>query len=311
MEKKVIRTISFLAFALTLLLNGCNDNDITITIDQIKEALRRDSVEKGKLISPHFSPNIDHKHTGFSSLIPFPKGCYMQIYIYNQDEYPGKEQWMYMGVYKAYEDGKIESLYSKPQLKPGVYNFYATGTAGIYSNQGPTINPSTGHSISLSNGIDYLWWKSENVTISATNSQIPIIFKHACSKLKIEMEAAHGHTLSKINQLAIRIGYQNEAVMDLRTGYITPITTLNSYGDLARIDHLDAYLYMLPLKTSSGLNATVSVTLDNQEQWFHFLIPPTKSNIFESDKEYEYEVTFGLKTRTVPEELEITDRSNP
>lgn len=275
---------------------GCTENTVHITMDDIIEALKKDSIEKSRRIELSFTAKIDERNikTRSGGIKPFPEDCYMQLYIYNEDDYPGNGSWLYMGVFKADEDGFVKSVYASPKLSAGTYNFYATGASRVNYNQGPTINQSTGLSTSLSNGIDYLWWKEENVEIDSDNSEISILFQHICAKIELEMEAVSGHTIDSINQVSVILGDQSQSVLSLNTGVVKPATSLNtSYGQIATIDDFDADLYMLPLQTKDCLIATISATIDDKDQKFIFKIPPPVGDFFESNIKYEYEIILG------------------
>ncbi len=247
-------------------------------------------------ISVNFSATIEDAITATRASgwpEPLPKGCYVNIYVYNVGDYPGDGNYIYMGVYRATRDGYISPQGNTMMLEKGLYNFYATSAYNFDQPKGPQFNNTTGIATDLYNGIDYLWWKDENVLVSKYDQTISILFSRCCAKLTFEMEAAYNHTLNSVTHFDITTSTPSECRFSLRTGKITPSTTVTTSKQMCDINGTEASVVILPLDTWKNLTATIYATVDNKGNWYTLSVPHKYSDIYRAGYEYEYELKFN------------------
>ena len=221
-----------------------------------------------------------------------PKGCYAQIYIYESGDYPGDGQWLYSFLCRAQEDGMLTPVNGVIELATGLYNFYATSSLDSISDQGPDFSKYTGLANGLSNNVDYLWWKDENMYISKNEEAIPIEFERCCAKLTFLLTADTGDTLDEVTQFNITTGDPNKCYFSLRSGNISTTTSLTTSKQACTIVDTTASIIILPLNTNINLSALIEATVNGTSGWYTESIPLWFTDNYRAGYDYVYEIEF-------------------
>lgn len=197
-----------------------------------------------------------------------------------------------MGIYRAPEDGRLSELYNTMELTEGIYNFYATSAYDFDTDQGPNFNQYTGVATNLYNGVDYLWWKDENVIVKNDDQVVPIVFNRCCAKLTFEFDAASGYVLDSISHCDVTTGLASQCSFSLRTGKITPATTVSTSKQMCTINGDEASTIILPLTTWKNLTATIAATVDGSLGWYTLSVPLKYTDTYRGGYEYIYKLEF-------------------
>ncbi|MGL5785740.1 MAG: fimbrillin family protein [Bacteroidales bacterium] len=148
----------------------------------------------------------------------------------------------------------------------------------------------------LKNGVDYLWWKSENFEIQAPVVVVPVFYVHCASQVVIQVKQGNGITLDKLQSVKIYPS-ANGAQMSLADGIIPPA---NQYAsDLVEMGIADffAQYTMLPLETVKPMTAYISVLCNNElsSRTFKAEIKLPEKGL-EAGKSYLFEVILNANT---------------
>lgn len=248
-------------------LSSCtkNRNDIIIDLGDVNNGNgnSNDTTSSNKqksLIS--FSASVESV-TQSKSMTALPANRYSMIWAYNASK-PMSDGIINRLLFKSEKPGTLSPVSGPMYLPNGNYNFYSV-TTNSSINQNPNFNSDTGISASnLSNGIDYLWWGSSNVSIQKTTVNIPIIYSHSATQVVIKLIAGNGIVLN--SQTAGTITPSNPAsiTMNLQTGIINPATSLDSKAIAMGVSNFVSQLTMLPLTMSGKLTTTFTVLINNE-----------------------------------------------
>lgn len=298
---------------ITFGMGACTENNVSIDLDEYlkgnegfvtdkNDSVNRDTVNAAQKVDSIVSLALEVGFQGQKTfamsdftvsgegITPYPKGCYLHIYIYKAGHYPGFGQPVGFGVYHAYADGYVSSVYTPPSITPGYYNLYAVGVRNFASDKTPSFSSLTGYAFDLYNNLDYVWWKMENVHITKKNNAIKIFFSHECVKIKLNFEVSSGHTLNALTHVDINMGNPNNCIFDLATGDIMAAYS-NAYSQqMLTLDGTSAEGYMLPFTTFESRRCMVNATVDGINKWYSLSIEVPRNYKFQAGNFYIYKV---------------------
>lgn len=250
-------TQGILLLSLFLFVAGCSKSTINIYGEE-KESGTSGQAEKGHTLIT-FNASIESRNVT-RSMSPMKSGIKSHLYAYlPSSSTTAQETLSAQGVYVTSSPGVLSGVDGyKMYLPNGTYNFY--GVSDNFSTFPPTFY--NGQSEPLFNGIDYLWWESPQQDVTSLQINIPVVFRHACTQVVIDVAGGSGVTLNKLVSATITPPAPG-ATMQMFTGIITPATT---YGrpDKMGVKGLTAQYIMLPLKTAAPMQLTLELNINNE-----------------------------------------------
>lgn len=194
------------------------------------------------------------------SMTPLSKNIQVSLLAYDGTS-PTSGAPAAQGLYQSLLPGQLSGVAGyKMYLTDGIYNFYAVSANDSYTPPAFT----NGRSEPLFNGIDYLWWNGAQQDVSSSQINIPIVFRHCATQVVFDVAAGDGITLNEL-VLAHISAPQQGARMDLATGAIPYAASYGSTtGDKMGINGFRAQYIMLPLKTTSPMQASFDVVVNGE-----------------------------------------------
>lgn len=187
---------------------------------------------------------------------PFSSGNKAWIYGYKGGETPANEELVTPNQFSATagSGGKLTSnvaLY----LPKGSYNFYSFSQN---SSTLPQVTFTGGVSGSLTNGVDYLWAKAENIAQGGSAT-----FNYSHSAVKLELVVVKDTGVDKVTVTEIKVTLpkvESSNKINLATGEIVPATAVAAATALSTSNN-SATTIMLPL-SSNSLTVSVKAQVD-------------------------------------------------
>lgn len=159
------------------------------------------------------------------------------------------------GTYIAQQSGTLtgDSGY-RMLLSNGVFDFYAVSTN---TSDFPPVF-SNGISAALVNGVDYLWWNTDNYEVSGAQVTVPIVLNHSATQVSFEIDGGDGIYVQDIVSATITVPKPG-AKMDLSTGVIPPATEYDANPAAMGINGLKLQYTMLPLQTDQPMKLVLKI----------------------------------------------------
>lgn len=159
------------------------------------------------------------------------------------------------GTYIAQQSGTLtgDSGY-RMLLSNGVFDFYAVSTN---TSDFPPVF-SNGISAALVNGVDYLWWNTDNYEVSGSQVTVPIVLNHSATQVSFEIDGGDGIYVQDIVSATITVPKPG-AKMDLSTGVIPPATEYDANPAAMGINGLKLQYTMLPLQTDQPMKLVLKI----------------------------------------------------
>ena len=141
----------------------------------------------------------------------------------------------------------------------------------------------------LNNGLDYLWWSTKSLVVTAGEEQtVSILFQRKAVCLEFEVSTTSGSTLSKVTQIDFTPPSTSSSTFNLSTGLISQASSLTTGTFLTTISGFEATGYMLPVKTTKQIQLHICVEIDGAISWHSTSLPRPTNNTFLAAHSYEY-----------------------
>lgn len=250
-------TANMAIISLFFLLAGCSKSVINIYDEDETDGITGHPGKGNALVT--FNASVENRNVT-RAITLMKSGIKSQVYAYLAVSTPtGTEQLYTQGSYITASPGMLMGADNyKMYLPNNTYNFCAV------SENSPSFPPmfSNGESEPLSNGIDYLWWRSWQQDVISTQIHIPITFQHVATQVVIEVEAGEGVELNELLSATITPSLSG-ATMKLTTGTIEPATSYDLPENMG-INGFKAQYIMLPLQTTIPMEATLKVMINGE-----------------------------------------------
>ena len=238
------------------------------------------------------------------SMSPIPANTKVTIYAFHGSTSDATSTApMARGIYVAQQAGTLSGTNGyKMQLSNGTFDFYAvsinsTDPAPTFSNG---ILPST------KNGIDYLWWGTDNYDVNGAQVTVPIVLNHSATQVSFEIDAGEGMVLQEIVSATISVPKEG-ASMDLSNGIIEPATEYASQPAKMGINGMRLQYTMLPLKTDTPMSLELSIKLNYDPTPRSYKVEvPVPDGELDAGKSYRFKAIINADNITFPE-VGITD----
>ncbi|MGL4781152.1 MAG: fimbrillin family protein [Bacteroidales bacterium] len=195
------------------------------------------------------------------ALSAFPKGFYATIMAFPGTTGSLTAAPTTSNVYQAQTAGTLSPVSGSQMYLPnGSWTF-----ASVATNQTTNKNPSftSGTSATLSNGIDYMYWRVNSTTVDNSQLNVPITYTHSCAQVVVKLQAGNGITINSLNSATITPSAPT-GTMNLSTGVITPSTALSTTPASMGVNQLVAQYTMLPLSYTGSMTTTFSLNINNE-----------------------------------------------
>lgn len=274
-----------------LFVTGCA-NESTFVESPLPEEEGSETSPKKTTVSFSIPPNLQENGI-FASEIN--TGSQLKVFAYIDNQLIKEVS------YLIYSANSLKPLSEPMKLITGTYDFYVfTSNDPFYENPGFT----NGVSSTLSNDVDYLWGKLENIEVREEPLSLPITLTHRCAKINLELEEAFLTFVHEIDSAFISAPAGSQS-MNIQTGIITPATMISNKLITLNIDDMECEIIILPIQSQDSLEAVFKLwtNLHLESKTFSVKIP-LPDNKLEAGYLYEYELIvkeniFGLKTDSV------------
>ncbi len=314
-------TITFILFF--SLLISCDRNTRKIYMDCLGEIEDIDNITD---LSLGFTANVTDNNTEIlsdisdtdssistvssvtsNSVTPIQINRYSHIYVYKQGNTPLNAPYLSMGIFRSETAGSLTAIGWPITLSRGIYDLYSAGSNYEGSDQGPDF--FGGIASNLAQDVDYFWWKQLNVTITTSNTIVPITYSHSCAQIIIDFSASGTNTLNKLSHVDITLGNTIHCNLSLQTGYISPSKSIPGNTTMMRLNGLTATVVSLPIAPASTikyLTATINATVNNQSSWYTLKVPlPPTTNAITGGNSYIYSAVFGGTKSLIDEDFDM------
>ncbi|MEG0992512.1 MAG: fimbrillin family protein [Bacteroidales bacterium] len=230
------------------------------------------------------------------SMFTFPQGRYATVFVYNQGQTPSDVP-IESANYTTKSSGILSPLAANIFLTNGEYDFYSVATNST-TNRTPTF--SKGTSSALSNGVDYLWWKTPKYAISGTAANIDIVYTHSCSQIVIQVTGGNGITINSIDSAKITPPVTT-GTMDLGTGQIPSATSLSTNYLKMGVAQNTCQATLLPLKTSDQMSVVLYIKVNNETTPRTYAVSvPVPGDVLVAGDSYLFKAIVNATTITFP-----------
>lgn len=207
------------------------------------------------------------------------------------------------GLYTAQQTGMLtgDSGY-KMQLSNGNFDFYAVSAN---SSAFPPVF-TNGTSAGLSNGVDYLWWKTDNYDVAAAQVTVPIVLNHSATQVAFEIEHGDAMYIQDIVSATITASRPG-AQMDLSTGIIPAATEYDAKPASMGINGLKIQYTMLPLKTDQPMKLVLDIHANGEPDVKHYEVDvPVPDGELAAGNSYRFKAVINADNVTFPQ-VGVTD----
>ncbi|MGL5682144.1 MAG: fimbrillin family protein [Marinifilaceae bacterium] len=307
----------------TIFTLGCAGKDYYVDINEMDQ-VAKDTTRI--LYSPNFttvSVSAHNEQTDPSTkggytpdTIDFPKGRIIHVYVYKGGDTPQTATPIAFSMLISYANGLVKPMSSQYNLKlaAGVYSLYAMSEYNYLGDQTPPFvnsNGSGGLKYGLSNQCDYLWWKMENIHISQfANPPIPIVFKHICTLIQLNLHATAGNKITQIGSATIETPSPSGCRLQMATGYINPAPTFQTNTTSFTQSGNNFYVNLVPAIVTFRPLVYIDVALNGGYLTWHSIFLPTPSKgLFKQGNGYIYNIYFSGNRSEAPQ-VELIEISN-
>lgn len=255
--------IKYIFYILLLpILFGCSKNYITVCNGDHNNCSSDSLPTEGDINNPSYLVKFNPYVLSISGSVdkpstsPLAENRYVSIYAYSNNSF------IKSAKYITNSPGVLTPYGGNGMVLPlGNYMLYAVST-----NSNTDLTPTIDDAIAtnITNGVDYLYWNSTSPELINSDKNLIVNLGHACSQIVIKIEYPSTITFNKIDSATIDQSNIKGSSWNIRTGVITPATSLAS--DLYKMGSTDNYVHaiMIPLIYNNDLNFNLSATINNE-----------------------------------------------
>ena len=170
--------LRYLFIFISFIIGSCAGDKYYLTIEDIDNTASDDSNSNptkyytlsfnASVLSSSSNKYSEESKTPYNSdTVLFSTGRVIHFFVYKGvNSSPYSNQYYFMGIYYAYENGFIKPQYSQYEilLPVGIYSIYAISEYNNPSDKTPPFSNSNGlggEMVDLVNTLNYLWWKTK------------------------------------------------------------------------------------------------------------------------------------------------------
>ncbi len=237
--------------------------------------------------------------------IVFPANRYVHMYIYQENQTPETAQPFAFSILKSDQAGSLTPISAQYELKlpAGTYNAYAMSELNTTDNNQLTFingNGTGGEMDGFANGLDFLWWKQENIIVSElSNAPVRVVFNQISTHIQLNVYAGEGQEIVGYYSGDISTPQPGECTLQLATGQVVPSTTVSSTQRTSfTISNNSYYVNLVPFKASGTLLVKINVQVAHgYTGWKDVYLPVPEGGEFKQGNAYIYNLYYDNPTK--------------
>lgn len=300
----------------TFLYIGCAGEKYYVDIEDIPNWDKGDTTRYFTLTyTAHVGSNIYNasgKGIYTPDTVPLPAQRTAHMYIYKAGQTPQTNTPFAFSILQSNEEGTLTPQSAQYDLKlpAGTYNAYAMSEFNTTDNNQLNFingNGAGGLMNGFANGLDFLWWKQEDIVISDISAPIiRVVFEQVSTHIQLNIYADEGQEIITCYSGDISTPQPASSTLQLATGQVTLATDISSSQRTSFVVvNKSFYVNLVPFKTSAEMLVKINVQVANgYPGWKDVYLPIPEGGEYKQGNAYIYNLYYSNPTRVFKAKLQ-------